>query len=70
MQNNYQYILRDLDGTLTGPMVGITKSVRYASRCQGIAQEDLRELCSFIGFPSADTFRELYHFSELRYGRI
>lgn len=27
---NYQYILFDLDGTLTDPKVGITKSVAYA----------------------------------------
>ncbi len=66
MQKNYQYILWDLDGTLTDPMVGITKSVQYALQCQGIVQEDLRELCSFIGPPLADTFRELYHFSELQ----
>ena len=27
-----QYLLFDLDGTLTDPMVGITSSVQYASR--------------------------------------
>ena len=28
----YQYLLFDLDGTLTNPKEGITKSVQYAHR--------------------------------------
>ena len=33
---NKKYILFDLDGTLTDPMKGITKSVRYALNYYGI----------------------------------
>ena len=31
----FQYILFDLDGTLTDPKVGITKSVQYALQALG-----------------------------------
>ena len=34
--NNKQYILFDLDGTLTDPVVGITNSVAYALASFGI----------------------------------
>lgn len=60
----YRYILFDLDGTLTDPMVGITSSVRYALSHFGIAVDNLRSLCPFIGPPLADSFREFYGFSE------
>lgn len=50
----------DLDGTLTDPMQGITRSVRYALRHFGIEVADLRELTPFIGPPLADSFKERY----------
>lgn len=59
-----KYILFDLDGTLTDPMVGITKSVQYALRMYGIEVEDLEQLCCFIGPPLKDSFMEYYGFSE------
>ncbi len=34
--NRYKYILFDLDGTLTDPYEGITKSVQYALNAFGI----------------------------------
>lgn len=37
----YRYILFDLDGTLTDPKEGITKSVAYALESYGIHVEDL-----------------------------
>ena len=40
-----QCILFDLDGTLTDPRVGITRSVAYALRDFGIETEDLDTLC-------------------------
>ena len=46
-----KYILFDLDGTLTDPMLGITKSVQYALNKFGIEIEDLNQLCKFIGPP-------------------
>ena len=59
-----KYLFFDLDGTLTDPMQGITRSVQYALRHFGIEVTDLRELCPFIGPPLADSFRELYGMSD------
>ena len=36
----YQYLLFDLDGTLTNPKEGITKSVQYARNSQIIRLAD------------------------------
>ena len=57
MNNQYTTILFDLDGTLTDPKVGITKSVQYALRCMGIEEPDLTKLIHFIGPPLAESFR-------------
>lgn len=59
-----KYILFDLDGTLTDPMLGITKSVQYALNKFGIEIEDLNQLCKFIGPPLKDSFMEFYNFTE------
>lgn len=56
----WKYILFDLDGTLTDPMLGITGSVQYALRHFGIEVTDLRSLCPFIGPPLRDSFRDFY----------
>ena len=58
-----KYILFDLDGTLTDPKVGITRSVQHALRYYGIEEPDLDKLCPFIGPPLTDSFQELYGFS-------
>ena len=57
-------VLFDLDGTLTDPALGITKSVAYALESFGIHIEDLGTLCRFIGPPLKDSFMEYYGFSE------
>ncbi len=62
MEKNF--ILYDLDGTLTDPKVGITKSIKYALAHFGIDVEDLNELTKFIGPPLRDTFREHYSFTD------
>ncbi len=62
--NEYKYILFDLDGTLTDPKEGITKSVAYALKSYGILVEDLDSLCKFIGPPLKDSFVKYYGFSE------
>ena len=58
----YQYIFFDLDGTLTDPREGITKSVQYALRHMGIEEPDLAKLEPFIGPPLLDSFQEYYDF--------
>ena len=57
------YLLFDLDGTLTDPKEGITKSVQYALNHYGIQVEDLERLIPFIGPPLMDSFQEFYGFS-------
>ena len=60
----YKYILFDLDGTLTDPKEGITKSVQYALKKYVILIENLDLLENFIGPPLKDSFMEYYNFSE------
>ena len=60
----YTYILFDLDGTLTDPKEGITKSIQYALNKMGIIENDLDKLTSFIGPPLLQSFVEFYSFSE------
>lgn len=60
----YQYILFDLDGTLTDSREGITKSVQYALGKMGIEEPDLASLEHFIGPPLFDEFRRCYGFDE------
>lgn len=57
------WLLWDLDGTLTDPMEGITKSVQYALKRFGIQVHDRQTLCRFIGPPLKDSFMEFYGFS-------
>lgn len=60
----YNYILFDLDGTLTDPGTGITNSVTYALKKFGITVESRAELYKFIGPPLCDSFQKFYGFSE------
>lgn len=64
MGKDYDYILFDLDGTLTDPKPGITKSVQYALKHFEIYENDLDELQKFIGPPLQDSFRVFYDFNE------
>ena len=57
-------LLFDLDGTLTDPKVGITRSVAFALDKAGIHVENPDDLCAFIGPPLKDMFMELYSFDE------
>lgn len=61
---SYKYILFDLDGTLTDPKEGITKSVQYALKKFDIIVEDLDTLEKFIGPPLTTSLMEFYGFSE------
>lgn len=61
---NYNYILFDLDGTITDPKVGITKSIDYALKSFGIETENLDSLCKYIGPPLKYAFGDGYGFDE------
>lgn len=56
----HQVLLFDLDGTLTDPKVGITKSIQYALTQFGINETDLATLTSFIGPPLTESFHKHY----------
>ena len=60
----FDIILYDLDGTLTDPKEGITKSVQYALRYFGIEEEDLSKLEPFIGPPLKEQLMEYCGFEE------
>lgn len=58
-----EYILFDLDGTLTNPKIGITTCVQYALKSFGIDEPDLDKLEPFIGPPLRESFMNFYGFS-------
>lgn len=68
MENKYSYVLFDLDGTVTDPEEGITKSVQYALQHFSIEVQERRELYKFIGPPLKDSFMEFYGFTEQQTG--
>ena len=59
----YDLCIFDLDGTLTDPKLGITRSYQYALAGFGI-HEALEDLERFIGPPLRDNFRDNYGFSD------
>ena len=61
---NKEYVFFDLDGTLTDPKVGITKSVQYSLGAFGIEIEDPNDLVPFIGPPLRDSYKDFYSFSD------
>lgn len=63
---HYQNILFDLDGTLTDPRLGITRSIQYALGKLGVEEPDLAALEHFIGPPLLQQFMHAYGFDEAR----
>ena len=59
LQPEMSVVLFDLDGTLTDPKEGITKSVQHALRAIGQPADDLDALTGFIGPPLRESFREI-----------
>lgn len=59
-------LLFDLDGTLTDPREGITRSVQYALTQLDIHEPDLQALEHFIGPPLLQCFMQTYSLSEAR----
>lgn len=60
----YPHIIFDLDGTLTDPLTGITRSVAYALASFGIRVQDTATLSPFIGPPLKESFQKFYHFDD------
>ena len=60
----YSTILVDLDGTLTDPFDGVTRSVQYALECYDIMEEDYEKLILFVGHDPVERFRSVYGFSD------
>lgn len=59
-----KYVFMDLDGTITNPKEGITKSIQYSLDFFGIKVDNLDTLTIHIGPPLVDTFKEYYGFDE------
>ena len=59
-----EYILMDLDGTLTNSKEGITKCLQYALAYFGVNVDDLSTLEKYIGPPLEQTFREGFGFGK------
>ena len=62
--HKYKIILFDLDGTISDPKIGITKSVQYALQKMNIYEPDIDKLECFIGPPLQASFAEYYDFDE------
>lgn len=60
----FDYLLFDLDGTLTDSKEGLFKSFQYALSHYGIEELDEENLKRFIGPPAHYAFCEFYNFSE------
>lgn len=58
--NRYNYILFDLDGTLTDSAEGIINSVLYALEKKGIKETNRQKLTAFVGPPLIDSFMKYY----------
>lgn len=60
----YRYLFFDLDGTLTNPEIGITRSFCYALEHFGMKEESRENLRRVIGPPLVTSFQEFYGFDE------
>ncbi|WP_449598593.1 GNAT family N-acetyltransferase [Niallia sp. Marseille-Q9988] len=62
--SKYKIILFDLDGTISDPKEGITKSVQYALQKLGKEEPDLDKLEKFIGPPLLESFPKYYGYND------
>ena len=60
----FKHILFDLDGTLTDPALGITNSIMFALRKNGVEPPEREKLFCCIGPPLIDAFMEMWGFSK------
>lgn len=66
LNNNFEYILFDLDGTITDSGEGITKAVQYSLKHFDILVENLDDLRKFIGPPLRDSYIKFYDFDNVK----
>ncbi len=64
MTARYSNILFDLDGTVTDPKEGITKSILHALDKLNICEPNMDSLTRFIGPPLKVSFREYYNLGD------
>lgn len=57
---NYEYIIFDLDGTLTDPAAGLVRGFEYALDKMGFPKEEPEALRRFIGPPLLDVWQKEY----------
>lgn len=62
MKKKYQYVLFDLDGTLTDSARGIMNAIEHALHTYGITVNDRNTLRPFLGPPLAESMRKYYGF--------
>lgn len=56
---SYDYLIFDLDGTISDPKDGIVRSLNYALSHHGFPSQDENELSTYIGPPLDSTFKIL-----------
>ena len=61
---DYQYLLFDLDGTLTDPKLGTVNAIVHALNYYGIKEMKLDLVDKFIGPPLIESFQKYYGFGE------
>ena len=61
---SFEYIIFDLDGTLTEPEEGITRSIEYALNKMGILVDSRKSLVKYIGPPLIPAFCEDFGMTE------
>jgi phosphoglycolate phosphatase len=62
--SQYQYLLFDLDGTLTDPKIGIINSIQYALGKMGLPPANPKKLELFLGPPIQDSFHNIFGFDD------
>lgn len=55
----YEYLVFDLDGTISDPKQGITRSLNYALSAHGFSEQDEGKLTRYIGPPLDSTFKTI-----------
>lgn len=56
---NQTFLLFDLDGTISDPLEGISRSINYALEAFGYDSRPMSDIAKFVGPPLDDTFIEI-----------